>query len=106
MKTSHIRFYIPHLERQGADLETKIEELQDINQVLREKDKMKDVIASYQKDWMRYNDRLNNHFQNFIPISHNPLLLTLQAIVEGYGLLGIMSIYGVVWYYHSVVQDI
>jgi hypothetical protein len=46
MKTSHIRFYISHLERQGADLETKIEELQDINQVLREKDKMKeDVIA-------------------------------------------------------------
>ena len=34
------------MERQGADLETKIEELQDINQVLREKDKMKeDVIA-------------------------------------------------------------
>ncbi|MGH9980022.1 MAG: hypothetical protein ACRD6U_00540 [Nitrososphaeraceae archaeon] len=28
---------VPHLERQGADLQTKIEELQDINVVLREK---------------------------------------------------------------------
>ena len=38
---------IQQLKRQGADLETKIEELQDINQVLREKDKMKeDVIAN------------------------------------------------------------
>jgi hypothetical protein len=55
---------------------------------------------------MRYNDRLNNHFQNFIPKSHNPSTLTLQAEVEGYGLLGIMPIYGVVWYYPSVVQDI
>jgi hypothetical protein len=35
---------IQQLKRQGADLETKIEELQDINQVLREKDKMKDNI--------------------------------------------------------------
>ena len=30
---------VQQLNRQGADLETKIEELQDINQVLREKDK-------------------------------------------------------------------
>ena len=38
---------IQQLKRQGADLETKIEELKDINQVLREKDKMKeDVIAN------------------------------------------------------------
>ena len=38
---------IQQLKRQGADLDTKIEELQDINQVLREKDKMKeDVIAN------------------------------------------------------------
>ena len=45
---SHIRFYIPHLERQGADLETKIEELQEsgYQSSVREKDKMKeDVIA-------------------------------------------------------------
>ena len=28
---------VPQLERQGADLQTKIEELQDINKVLREK---------------------------------------------------------------------
>ena len=38
---------IQQLNRQGADLETKIEELKDVNQVLREKDKMKeDVIAN------------------------------------------------------------
>ena len=52
---------IQQLNRQGADLETKIEELQEVNQVLREKDKMKeDVIANllinslcYQKGWMQ-----------------------------------------------------
>ena len=38
---------IQQLKRQGVDLETKIEELKDINQVLREKDKMKEnVIAN------------------------------------------------------------
>ena len=38
---------IQQLKRQGVDLETKIEELKDINQVLREKDKMtEDVIAN------------------------------------------------------------
>ena len=39
---------IQQLKRQGADLETKIEELKDINPVLREKDKMKeDVLQIY-----------------------------------------------------------
>ena len=38
---------VQQLKRQGEDLETKIKELKDINQVLREKDKMKeDVIAN------------------------------------------------------------
>ena len=38
---------VQQLKRQGADLETQIEELKDINQVLREQDKMKeDVIAN------------------------------------------------------------
>jgi len=38
---------VQQLKRQNADLETKIEELKDINQVLREKDKMKeDFIAN------------------------------------------------------------
>jgi hypothetical protein len=38
---------IQQLKRQGVGLETKIEELKDINQVLREKDKMtEDVIAN------------------------------------------------------------
>jgi len=32
---------VQQLKRQGADLETKIEGLKDINQVLREKDKLK-----------------------------------------------------------------
>jgi hypothetical protein len=39
------------VKRQGTDLETKIEELQDINQVLRDKGKMKEMLSqSYQKD--------------------------------------------------------
>ena len=60
MKTSHIRFYISHLERQGADLETKIEELQDINQVLREKDKMKeDLVGNLSDKLTMFSERLD-----------------------------------------------
>ena len=48
------------LERQGAVLQTKIEELQDINQVLREKDKMKeDVIANLSDKLIMLSDRLD-----------------------------------------------
>jgi integrase len=48
------------LKRQGADLETKIEELQDINQVLREKDKMKeDVIANLSDKLIVLSERLD-----------------------------------------------
>ena len=51
---------IQQLNRQGADLETKIEELQDINQVLREKDKMKeDVIANLSDKLMVLSERLD-----------------------------------------------
>ena len=48
------------LNRQGADLETKIEELQDINYVLREKDKMKeDVIANLSDKLIMLSERLD-----------------------------------------------
>ena len=51
---------IQQLKRQGADLETKIEELQDINQVLREKDKMKeDVIANLSDKLILLSERLD-----------------------------------------------
>jgi len=51
---------VPQLERQGADLQTKIEELQDINQVLIEKDKMKeDVIANLSDKLIMLSERLD-----------------------------------------------
>ena len=51
---------IQQLNRQGADLETKIEELQDINQVLREKDKMReDVIANLSDKLIMLSERLD-----------------------------------------------
>ena len=51
---------IQQLNRQGADLETKIGELQDINQVLREKDKMKeDVIANLSDKLIMLSERLD-----------------------------------------------
>jgi hypothetical protein len=51
---------VPQLERQGAGLQTKIEELQDINQVLREKDKMKeDVIANLSDKLIMLSERLD-----------------------------------------------
>jgi integrase len=51
---------VPQLERQGADLQTKIEELQDINQVLREKDKMKEeVIANLSDKLIMLSERLD-----------------------------------------------
>ena len=51
---------IQQLKRQGADLETKIEELQDINQALREKDKMKeDVITNLSDKLILLSERLD-----------------------------------------------
>ena len=41
---------VPQLERQGADLQTKIEELQLINQSLRENDKVKEDALSHLSD--------------------------------------------------------
>jgi hypothetical protein len=52
---------VQQLKRQGADLETKIEELKDINQVLREKDKMKeDVIAKLSDKLIMLSERLDD----------------------------------------------
>jgi hypothetical protein len=51
---------VQQLKRQGADLETKIEELKDINQVLRKKDKMKeDVIANLSDKLIMLSERLD-----------------------------------------------
>ena len=48
------------MERQGADLQTKIEELQDRNQTLREKDKMKeDIIANLSDKLIVLSERLD-----------------------------------------------
>ncbi|HSF49180.1 MAG TPA: hypothetical protein VLA74_00330, partial [Nitrososphaeraceae archaeon] len=41
---------IPQLERQGADLQTKIEELQIINQSLRDNDKVKEDALAHLSD--------------------------------------------------------
>src|SRR5574342_432880 len=41
---------VPQLERQGADLQTKIEELQIINQSLRENDKVKEDALTHLSD--------------------------------------------------------
>ena len=41
---------VPQLERQGADLQTKIEELQIINQSLRENDKVKEDALAHLSD--------------------------------------------------------
>jgi len=51
---------IQQLNRQGAGLETKIEELQEVNQVLREKDKMKeDVIANLSDKLIMLSERFD-----------------------------------------------
>jgi hypothetical protein len=38
------------LERQGADIQTKVEELEDLNQSLRQRDKIKDDTISQLSD--------------------------------------------------------
>jgi hypothetical protein len=38
------------LERQGADIQTKVEELDDLNQALRNRDKMKDDAIAQLSD--------------------------------------------------------
>ena len=41
---------IPQLERQGADIKSKVEELEEINQSLRNRDKLKDDAISQLSD--------------------------------------------------------
>jgi hypothetical protein len=41
---------IPELERQGADIQSKVEELEGINQSLRNRDKMKDDAIAHLSD--------------------------------------------------------
>ena len=50
---------VPQLERQGADLQTKIEELQIINQSLRENDKGRDTLAHLSDQLLVLNERIN-----------------------------------------------
>jgi chromosome segregation ATPase len=41
---------IHQLERQGADIQTKVEELEELNQSLRNRDKMKDDAIAHLSD--------------------------------------------------------
>ena len=41
---------IPQLERQGADIQTKVEELEELNQSLMQRDKIKDDAISQLSD--------------------------------------------------------
>ena len=41
---------LPDLERQGADIQTKVEELEELNQALRNRDKMKDDAIAHLSD--------------------------------------------------------
>jgi hypothetical protein len=51
---------IQQLKRHGWDLETKIEELQEVNRSLRERDKMKeDVIANLSDKLITISERLD-----------------------------------------------
>ena len=48
---SYLTFLNIHqLERQGADIQTKVEELEDLNQALRNRDKMKDDAIAQLSD--------------------------------------------------------
>ena len=50
---------IPELERQGADIQTKVEELEELNQALRNRDKMKDdAIAQLSDQLLALSTRL------------------------------------------------
>jgi peptidoglycan hydrolase CwlO-like protein len=69
---------VPQLERQGTDLQTKIEELQIINQSLREKnDKMKeDVIANLSDKLIVLSERLKR--RNMILVSRIKRILNIH----------------------------
>lgn len=51
---------IPQLERQGADIQSKVEELEDLNQSLRQRDKVKDdAIAQLSDQLMALTTRMH-----------------------------------------------
>ena len=51
---------VHQLERQGADIQSKVEELEDLNRSLRERDKVKDdAIASYKIRLLAISTRLH-----------------------------------------------
>jgi hypothetical protein len=55
---------IPELERQGADIQTKVEELEELNQSLRNRDKMKDdAIAQLSDQHMALTARMQEFEQ-------------------------------------------
>ncbi|MGA9153184.1 MAG: hypothetical protein WBZ36_21610 [Candidatus Nitrosopolaris sp.] len=56
----YLRFLnIPQLERQGADMKTRVEELETVNQSLRNRDKLKDdAIAQLSDQIMALSTRL------------------------------------------------
>jgi ABC-type transporter Mla subunit MlaD len=41
---------IPQLERQGADIESKVDELEQLNQAMRDRDKLKDDAIAHLSD--------------------------------------------------------
>jgi hypothetical protein len=41
---------IPQLERQGADIQSKLEELEALNQTMRDRDKLKDDAIAHLSD--------------------------------------------------------
>jgi ABC-type transporter Mla subunit MlaD len=41
---------IPQLERQGADIQSKVEELEQLNQSMRDRDKLKDDAIAHLSD--------------------------------------------------------
>ncbi|MFL6456155.1 MAG: hypothetical protein ACJ71G_04200, partial [Nitrososphaeraceae archaeon] len=56
---------IHQLERQGADIQSKVQELEDLNSSLRERDKVKDdAIAYYQINFWLYPQDYNNLNEN------------------------------------------
>ena len=51
---SYLTFLNVHqLERQGADIQTKVEELEQLNQSMRDRDKMKDDAIAHLSDQLR-----------------------------------------------------
>jgi hypothetical protein len=41
---------IPQLERQGADIQSKVQELEELNQSMRDRDKLKDDAIAHLSD--------------------------------------------------------